>query len=108
MLERNSFVLKRVRNYGDDYGGSHCSEDTETTYDEIDAESIIVKNGHFAGVAIISEYDYYNGGSDNKLKDSVPKADKNHGQTEKTRETWRGLLFVTFWVLSCGFIIFTT
>ena len=71
LLERNSFVLKRVRNYGDDYGGSHCSEDTETTYDEIDAESIIVKNGHFAGVAIISEYDYYNGGSDNKLKESL-------------------------------------
>ena len=60
--EAEAYVLKCARNYGEDYGGSQNREDCDTSYEEIIPERILVKNGHFAGVAILTSYDYYNGG----------------------------------------------
>lgn len=61
-IDRNSYVIECIHNYGDDYGGSHCSEERETSYEEIIPERILVKDGEFCGVSILTEYDYYNGG----------------------------------------------
>ena len=61
-IERNSYVLRKEHNYGDDYGGSHHSENSEVTYEEIIPEYVLVKNKHFYGVCISREYNYANGG----------------------------------------------
>lgn len=74
-IERNSYVLLNIRNYGDDYGGSHCSEEREETYEEIIPERILVKDKHFCGVLILSSYDYYNGGSDNSFRETMLMVD---------------------------------
>ena len=62
LTERNSYMLKVEHSWGKDYGGSQCCENSETYYEEILPERILVKNGHFAGVSICTEYDYRNGG----------------------------------------------
>lgn len=69
LIERNSYVLRCVHSWGEDYGGSQCSEEQETVYEEIIPERILVRDGHFCGVAMIAEYDYYNGGSANRLEE---------------------------------------
>ena len=69
-LERNSYVLRKEHSHGDDYGGSHHSEECEATYEEIIPEYILVKDGHFCGVCISTEYNYANGGFKKYLDDT--------------------------------------
>lgn len=57
LFERNSYVLQRIHSFGNDYGGSHCTDERVETFEEIPAECILVKKGHFAGVALIADYD---------------------------------------------------
>lgn len=67
--EKDLYVLECVRSFGNDYGGSQVSEDTETTYMEIIPERILVKKGHFCGVSMIVSYDSCNGGEDRTVKE---------------------------------------
>ena len=71
LAERDNYALRCVRCYGEDYGGSHCSEEKVTTVEEIVAERILVKDGHFSGVSILAEYDCYNGGSANEMREAL-------------------------------------
>lgn len=68
-IERNSYVLEVLHQYGDDYGGSQQTDERETTVEEIIPERILVKDGHFCGVSIIVEYNYCNGGSLYKIEE---------------------------------------
>ena len=70
LLERNSYVLRKEHSYGDDYGGSQNSDECEVTYEEIIPEYILVKNGHFCGVCICTDYDYKNGGFERHLDET--------------------------------------
>ncbi len=74
-LERNSYVLQKCRSYGVDYGGSHCSDGREVTCEEILPERILVKNGHFCGVCICTEYDDANSLHRNVIKEAILFAD---------------------------------
>lgn len=76
LTERNSYVLEVQHSWGEDHGGSHFSENTETSYEEIIPERILVEKGHFAGVSISVEYDYYNGGGREIYEDAVILLDK--------------------------------
>ena len=76
LTERNSYVLEVQHSWGEDYGGSQCSDETETTYEEILPERILVKDGHFAGVSICVEYENYNGGGNTICDDAVILLDK--------------------------------
>lgn len=69
--ERNSYILKCIRFSGNDYGGNHCSEDQETSFEEIIPERILVRDGSFCGVLILTEYEYYNGGCDNRMEEVI-------------------------------------
>lgn len=60
-IERNSYVLECIHDWGEDYGGSQNDENRETYYEEIIPERILVKDGHFCGVLILTHYDYCNG-----------------------------------------------
>ncbi|MDO4940104.1 MAG: hypothetical protein Q4E33_00245 [Erysipelotrichaceae bacterium] len=82
-LERNSYVLKLVNSYGEDYGGSQHSEETIVKYIEIIPERILVKNGHFYGAIILIDYDYYNGGQLDIKNDTIlPIKGKAIGETK--------------------------
>lgn len=76
LIERNSYVLKVQHSWGEDYGGSQSSDESETSYEEIIPERILVKDGHFAGVSICIEYNYYNGGGKTIYEDAVILLDK--------------------------------
>ncbi len=76
LTERNSFVLEVRHSFGEDYGGSQCSEECEILYEEIIPERILVRDGHFAGVSICVEYAYYNGGGKTVCEDAVILLDK--------------------------------
>lgn len=69
LIERNSYVLRKEHSYGCDYGGSQCRDEREVTYEEIIPERILVKDGHFCGVCICTEYEESNGGFKNYLKE---------------------------------------
>lgn len=69
--ERDNFVLKCIRCFGEDYGGCQCTENNDTTYEEIIPERVLVKNGHFCGVLILTEYDFYNGGGQYEAEEVV-------------------------------------
>lgn len=56
LLERNSYVLRCIHSYGEDYGGSQCTDNREVTYEEIITERVLVKDGHFCGVCMYSDY----------------------------------------------------
>ncbi len=75
VTESNGYVLRRLRSWGSDYGGSQCSEHSEVTYEDIIPERILVKDGHFCGVCIYIGYDSYNGGSERHLEEVVLLAD---------------------------------
>lgn len=79
LIERNSYVLRQIHEYGDDYGGSHCTDECVVTYEEIIPERILVKDGHFCGVCIYTDYDYMNGGYRKHLEEAVLFAD-GHGK----------------------------
>lgn len=79
-IERNSYVLECVHEYGEDYGGSQCSENRETSYEEIIPERVLVKDGHFCGVVIQTVYDYYNGGGKVKYEDTILLIDDKNGE----------------------------
>lgn len=70
-IERNSYVLQCVHSWGEDYGGSQHDEGCKERYEEIIPERILVKDGHFAGVLILTEYEYYNGGGKTFYKENV-------------------------------------
>lgn len=75
-IERNSYVLKRVHQWGEDYGGSQCTEDTETTYEEIPMENVLVQRSHFIGVTLLTYQSDYNGfQTKNGYKESILKID---------------------------------
>ena len=76
-IERNSYVIERVHDWGEDYGGSQHDEGTETTYEEIAPELILVKNGHFAGIEMLIEFDSYNGGCDDRFREVKMLIDDN-------------------------------
>ena len=78
LIERNGYVLRQIHEYGDDYGGSHCSDERVVTYEEIIPERILVKEGHFCGVCIYTDYDYMNGGYTKYIDESVLFTD-GHG-----------------------------
>ena len=67
--EKNAYVLRCVRSYGRDYGGSQCTEKTEESYMEIIPERILVRQGHFCGVCLIVDFDAYNGGGERRLQE---------------------------------------
>ena len=69
-IERNSYVLKCINEYGEDYGGSQNSEERKEYYEEIIPERTLVRDGHFCGVSILTEYDCYNGGSSDKYEET--------------------------------------
>lgn len=75
-LERNSYVLEVQHSWGEDYGGSQCEENDEVSYEEILPERILVKDGHFFGVSICVEYEYYNGGGKTFYHDAILLIDK--------------------------------
>lgn len=54
--ERNSYVLECVHSCGKDYGGSQCRESEETGFEEIVPERILVKDNHFCGALLLTEY----------------------------------------------------
>lgn len=70
-LDRNSYVLELVHRYGEDYGGSQHSEEQTVSYQEISPELILVKNGAFWGVVLLTVYDYYNGGGKIYYKENI-------------------------------------
>ncbi len=76
LTERNSYVLEVYHCWGNDYGGSHCSDESETTYEEIIPERILVKDGHFAGVSICVKYENYNGSAITVYDDAIILLDK--------------------------------
>ena len=76
LTERNSYVLEVRHSWGADYGGSQYSDESETIYEEIIPERILVKDGHFAGVSICVEYEYYNSGGATVYDDAVILLDK--------------------------------
>ena len=78
LIERNSYILRRIHEYGDDYGGSHCTDECVVTYEEIIPERILVKDGHFCGVCIYTDYDCMNGGYRRYVEETVLFAD-GHG-----------------------------
>ena len=41
-IDRNSYVIKCIHEYGEDYGGSQHSEETKESYKEIIPELLIV------------------------------------------------------------------
>ncbi len=67
--EKNAYVLRCVRNFGNDYGGSQCNENTEEFFVEIVPERILVQEGHFCGACMIVDYDCYNGGGERKMQE---------------------------------------
>lgn len=72
IYEKNGYVIKCVHCYGEDYGRIDGYEDERvTSYEEIIPERILVKNNHFAGISVQSDFDYYNGGSMHEMKDSI-------------------------------------
>ena len=71
LLERNSYVLQKIRSYGVDYGGDHCSDKRVVSYDEIIPERILVKDGHFCGVCLYTDLDYVNGGHENRAEEVI-------------------------------------
>lgn len=71
LTERNSFVLKCERFWGEDYGGSRCSEDKDVRFEEILPERVLVKDGHFLGAVILTEYAYYNGGGETRYEETL-------------------------------------
>lgn len=75
LTERNDFVLRCERRYGDDYGGCQEGEENVTTYEEIIPERILVKDGHFAGALIMTDYYPYNGGGDRQYNEVMLLAD---------------------------------
>ena len=76
LIERNSYVLEVQHSWGEDYGGSQSSDESETFYEEIVPERILVKDGHFVGVSVCVEYNYYNGGGKTIYDDAVILLDK--------------------------------
>lgn len=76
LTERNSYVLEARHCWGEDYGGSQRSDEDAISYEEIIPERILVKDGHFYGVSICVEYDYYNGGHLMVFDDAVLLLDK--------------------------------
>lgn len=77
LIERNSYMLEVTHSWGEDYGGSQYSENCETYYEEILPERILVKNGHFAGVSICTEYYYFNGGGKTFYKNAIILVDSS-------------------------------
>ena len=75
LIEKNSYVLRLEREFGNDYGGSHCSEEREVTYEEILPERVLVKDGHFCGVCIYTDYDDMNGGHRCCIEEAILYAD---------------------------------
>lgn len=84
LLERGAYVLERVHEYGDDYGGSQCTDEREVTFEEIGPELVLVENGHFCGVVMYTDYDYMNGGFRNYAEEVIIFADRR-GKTGRTR-----------------------
>lgn len=83
-LERNSYVLQCIHSYGDDYGGSHCTDEREVTYEEIIPERILVKDRHFCGVLIYTDYDDMNGGCRNDLEEAILLIDGKGKQSARS------------------------
>ena len=73
--EKNAYVLRCVRSFGSDHGGSQCTEKTEESYMEIVPERILVRQGHFCGVSMIVDYDCYNGGGERRMQEVCLLAD---------------------------------
>ncbi len=83
-LERNSYVLQKTRSYGVDYGGSHCTDGREVTCEEIIPERILVKDGHFGGVCLCTEYDDANSLCRNVIKETILFADGSGTKTARS------------------------
>ncbi len=78
-LERNSYVFRIEHSFGNDYGGSHVSEECVISYEEIIPEYILVKDGRFYGACICREYDYTNGGHKTYLEEVILPKDEKRG-----------------------------
>lgn len=61
LIERNSYILECTHRYGEDYYREDPVDETTVTYEEITPERILVKDGHFAGVLMMTVYSYTNG-----------------------------------------------
>ena len=63
-------MLRCVRSHGIDYGGDQRTEETEEFLQEIVSERVLVRRGHFCGVCMIVDYDYYNGGGARGMREA--------------------------------------
>lgn len=82
-LERNSYVLRVIHSFGEDYGGSHGSDERVVRYEEIMPERVLVRDGHFCGVIICTEYDDMNSWERNQVADAVIMCDGTGSRSAK-------------------------
>lgn len=61
LRESEGYVLQRVHCYGNDYGGSHCSDERVVSCEDIEPQLVLVENGHFCGVVIERNYENMSG-----------------------------------------------
>lgn len=61
LKEAARYCIWSVDEVGEDYGGSHCSEDVTERFIEIKPENILVESHHFAGIMMDVRYRDING-----------------------------------------------
>lgn len=69
LTERNSYVLKAVHKYGNDYGGCQNLDISDEEIQEIIPERVLVRDGHFCGALVQTAY--FSGDSDERYFETV-------------------------------------